>query len=149
MSMSPIAMPMTVNRTKIAREAFIAYALVNLSLWRGLCSLGRLSARDSRQAVRYADVNNFWQKMSNFEDDAWRRNVGTAGALGGVAAGTAGVMGYFDSQDISSDENVSQQHLDALNAMYADGDIDEEQYEAMLAGSFAAAERSDQFSTAL
>ena len=99
--------------------------------------------------MRYADVNNFWQKMGNFQDDSWRRNGATAGALGGVAAGTAGVMGYLDSQDISSDDNVKKQHLDALNEMYADGRIDEEQYEEMLAGSFGAAERSDQFSTAL
>ena len=99
--------------------------------------------------MRYADVGNFWQKMGNFEDDAWRRNVATAGALGGVAAGTAGVMGYLDSQDISSDDNVKKQHLDALNEMYADGRIDEEQYEEMLAGSFGAAEKSDPYSTAL
>jgi uncharacterized membrane protein len=72
--------------------------------------------------VRYADINNFMAKMGGLE---------------------------LDRQDLSSDDNVKRQHLEALNEMYADGRIDEDQYQEMLTGSFGAAERSDQFSTAL
>ena len=59
------------------------------------------------------------------------------------------LAGATSDMDWSSDDQIKKQQLDALNEMYARGEIDEDQYAEMLNTSFSAAEKSDAFSTAL
>ena len=64
--------------------------------------------------------------------------------------GMKGILaGATSDMDWSSDDQIKKQQLDALNEMYARGEIDEDQYAEMLNTSFSAAEKSDAFSTAL
>ena len=63
-----------------------------------------------------------------------------------------GMKGMLDgalAMDWSSDDQLKSQQMEALNTLYAKGEIDDRQYEEMLNSSFSAVEKSDPFSTAL
>ena len=57
-----------------------------------------------------------------------------------------GMKGMLDgalAMDWSSDDRLKQQQMEALNRMYADGEITDSQYQEMMNTSFSAAEKSD------
>ena len=61
----------------------------------------------------------------------------------------SGLLKAIDQEDWSTDSGQKSQQLEALNRMYSEGEIDEDEYQEMLETGFNAAEKSDQYSTAL
>ena len=63
--------------------------------------------------------------------------------------GMSGLLSSIDQADWSSDDGQKAQQLEALNRLYAAGEIDEDEYQEMLENGFAAAEKSGSMATAL